>query len=232
MTTLLTPLGDVRAPRVAPMDDRVFFGLAEPAAGRGGYRLAAMPRAGGDTTLLWPDERWDLVGLDLLPTLPAAPAAAAAIPLDVGDAQLQVAAASSALGDRATLRAVDGDEYLLTTTTVDGREVAGINVRFDLPLPAEDVVALRVRVRLRADRGEGDSLLRTSLYNPVDERFDTVVEKPATTSALELSYATSSLRHVTSQRQVRVTAIADLAPGARAEVRVDLVELVVVPRAR
>lgn len=232
VTTLLTPLGDVRAPRVAPMDDRVLFGLAEPAAGRGGYRLAAMPRAGGDTTLLWPDERWDLVGLDLLPTLPAAPAAAAAIPLDVGDAQLQVAAASSALGDRATLRAVDGDEYLLTTTTVDGREVAGINVRFDLPLPAEDVVALRVRVRLRADRGEGDSLLRTSLYNPVDERFDTVVEKPATTSALELSYATSSLRHVTSQRQVRVTAIADLAPGARAEVRVDLVELVVVPRAR
>ncbi len=232
VTTLLTPLGDVRAPRVAPADDRVLFGLAEPAAGRGGYRLAALPRAGGEPTLLWPDERWDLVGLDLLPALPPAPAAAAPIPLDVGDAQLQVAAASSALGDRATLRAVDGDEYLLTTTTVDGREIAGVNVRFDLPIPAEDVLALRVRIRLRADRGDGDSQLRTSLYNPVDERFDTVVERPATTSALELSYATSSLRHVTSQRQVRVTAIADLAPGARAEVRIDLVELVVVPRAR
>jgi len=232
VTTLLTPLGDVRAPRVTPTDDRVLFGLAEPIAGRAGIRLATIARAGGEPTLLWPDERWDLVGLDLLPTLPALTPAAGPIALDVRDAQLQVAAASSAFGDRATLRAADGDEYLLTTTTVDGREIAGINVRFDLPVPAEDVIALRVRIRLRADRGDGDSLLRTSLYNPVDERFDTVVEKPATTSALELSYATSSLRHVTSQRQARVTAIADLAPGPRAEVRVDLVELVVVPRAR
>lgn len=232
VSTLLTPLGDVRAPRVAPADDRVLFGIAEPVAGRSGYRLAAMPRAGGEPTLLWPDERWDLVGLDLLPTLPALPASAAPIPLDVRDAQVQIAAASSALGDRATLRTADGDEYLLTTTTVDGREIAGINVRFDLPVAAEDVDGLRVRIRLRADRGDGDSLLRTSLYNPVDERFDTVVEKPAMTTAVELAYATSSLRHVTSQRQVRVTAIADLAPGARAEVRVDLVEVVVVPRAR
>jgi hypothetical protein len=182
--------------------------------------------------LAWPDERWELAGLDLLPTLPALPAAGAPTTLDVGAAQVQIPAASSAFGDRAMLRAVDGDEYQLTTTTVDGREIAGINVRFDLPVAAEDVLALRVRIRLRVDRADGDSMLRTSLYNPVDERFDTVVEKAAATSAVELAYTTDSLRHVTSQRQARITAIADLAPGPRAELRIDLVELVVVPRAR
>lgn len=232
VTTVLTPLGDVASPRLAPAGDRVLFGLTEPIAGRTGKRLAAIPRSGGEPTLLWPDERWNLVGLDVLPSLPAAPAAGAPVTLDVRAAQLQVAAASSAFGDRAALRAVDGDEYLLTTATIDGREIAGINLRFDLPVAAEDVVAMRVRIRLRADRNDGDSVVRTSLYNPVDERFDTVVEKPASTTAVELTYTTSSLRHVTSQRQARVTAIADLAPGARAEVRVDLVELTVVPRAQ
>jgi hypothetical protein len=223
VTTLVAPAGDVRTPRIAPAADRVFFGLAEPAAGRGTIRLAHAPIAGGPAVLVWPDERWELAGLDLLPTLPALPAAGAPTTLDVGAAQVQIPAASSAFGDRAMLRAVDGDEYQLTTTTVDGREIAGINVRFDLPVAAEDVLELRVRIRLRVDRADGDSMLRTSLYNPVDERFDTVVE---------LAYTTDSLRHVTSQRQARITAIADLAPGPRAELRIDLVELVVVPRAR
>jgi hypothetical protein len=224
--TVLVADGDATSPRVAPAQDCILFGLAEPAAGRATHRLARHQLADGTTALLWPDERWRLVGLDLLPTLPALPAAAAPTRLDVTAAQVQVATASSALGDP------DGDEYLLTTATIDGREIAGINVRFDLPVAAAaDALALRVRIRLRSSRADGDAILRTSFYNPVDERFDTVVERPANTSAIELAFASASLRHVTAQRQVRVTAIADLPAGPRAELRVDLVEVVLVARA-
>lgn len=230
--TVLVADGDATSPRVAPAQDCILFGLAEPAAGRATHRLARHQLADGTTALLWPDERWRLVGLDLLPTLPALPAAAAPTRLDVTAAQVQVATASSALGDRAALRDADGDEYLLTTATIDGREIAGINVRFDLPVAAAaDALALRVRIRLRSSRADGDAILRTSFYNPVDERFDTVVERPASTSAIELAFASASLRHVTAQRQVRVTAIADLPAGPRAELRVDLVEVVLVARA-
>ncbi|MCA3009178.1 MAG: PD40 domain-containing protein [Phycisphaerales bacterium] len=230
--TVLVADGDATSPRVAPAQDCILFGLAEPAAGRATHRLARHTLADGTTTLLWPDERWRLVGLDLLPTLPALPAAAAPTRLDVTAAQVQVATASSALGDRAALRDADGDEYLLTTATIDGREIAGINVRFDLPVAAAaDALELRVRIRLRSSRADGDAILRTSFYNPVDERFDTAVERPASTSAIELAFASASLRHVTAQRQVRVTAIADLPAGPRAELRVDLVEVVLVARA-
>lgn len=230
--TVLVAGGDAATPRVAPAQDCVLFGLAEPASGRSNRRLARHRLADGTTTLLWPDERWQLVGLDLLPALPALAPAASPTRLDVTAAQVQVATASSALGDRAALRDTDGDEYLLTTATIDGREIAGINVRFDLPVAAAtDLVELRVRIRLRSSRAGGDGLLRTSLYNPVDERFDTVVERPASTTAIELDYASGSLRHVTAQRQVRVTAIADLPAGPRAELRIDLVEAVLVARA-
>ncbi|MFN7669294.1 MAG: TolB family protein [Planctomycetota bacterium] len=229
--TVLVAGGDAASPRMAPTQDSVLFGLAEPAVGRATHRLARHRLADGTTALLWPDERWRLVGLDLLPTLPLLPPAAAAVRLDVTAAQVQVATASSALGDRAALRDADGDEYLLTTATIDGREIAGINVRFDLPVAAAtDVLELRVRIRLRSSRVDGDALLRTSFYNPADERFDTVVERPASTTAIELAFASASLRHVTAQRQVRVTAIADLPAGPRAELRVDLVEALLVAK--
>ncbi len=230
--TVLVAGGDAATPRVAPAQDCVLFGFAEPASGRASRRLARHRLADGTTSLLWPDERWQLVGLDLLPALPSLPAAASPLRLDVAAAQVQVAAASSALGDRLTLRDADGDEYLLTTTTSDGREIAGINVRFDLPVAeAAELVELRVRIRLRCSRADGDAQVRTSLYNPVDERFDTVVERPASTTAVELAYVSSSLRHVTAQRQVRITAIVDLPAGPRAELRIDLVEAVLVAKA-
>jgi hypothetical protein len=45
-----------------------------------------------------------------------------------------------------------------------------------------------------------------------------------------MTFSTSSLRHVTRQRELRVTVIADIAPGERSELRVDLVEVVLVAR--
>lgn len=229
VTVLLAPNGDIGTPRVAPAQDRVFFGLAEPAAGRATRRLAMLPFAGGQPVLLWPDERWQLDGLELLPSLPAAPAPGAVTPLDVTQAQLQIATATSVFGARSQLTAADGDEYEVTTATVEGREIAGLNVRFDLPVAAAtDVQELRVRLVLRASRAGGDSQLRTSIYNPLDQRFDTAVELPAATTATTLTFTTSSLRHVTAEKQLRITAIADLAPGARAQLFLDLVEVVLV----
>ena len=233
VTIRLQPQGDIAWPRFAPAMDRVLFGLDEPTAGRGGMRLAWAAKDTGNAVLLWPDERWLLTGFDLLPTLPALPVALAPNTLDVTRAQLQIAAATSSFGSRAQLVDVDGSEYELTTATSAGREVAGINVRFDLPVvAATDVLELRVSATARSTRIGGDSMLRMSLYNPVDERFDTVVERtPTATTAQTLQFTTSSLRHVTAERQLRVTVIADLAPGARADLLVDQLQVVLVARA-
>lgn len=230
----LQPNGDLDSPRFAPAGDRLLFGLAEPAVGRGTLRLAYAGIAAGNPVLLWPDERWRLGGFDLLPNLAALPAAAPAVVLDVTRAQVQIAAASSASGSRSQLVSADGEEYLLTTTGSDDREIAGINVRFDLPVvAATDVLELRVRSVARSSRGGAGSRLRMSIYNPVDERFDTVVEQPIVVAgaAQTMTFTTGSLRHVTSERQLRVTVIADLDDGAQAELRIDLVEVVLVARA-
>jgi len=230
----LQPNGDLSSPRFAPAGDRLLFGLAEPAVGRSTLRLAYAGITAGNPVLLWPDERWRLDGFDLLANLAALPTAAPAVVLDVTRAQVQIAAASSASGSRSQLVSADGEEYVLTTTASGGREIAGVNVRFDLPVvAATDVLELRVRSVARSSRGGAGSRLRMSIYNPVDERFDTVVEQPIVVAgaAQTMTFTTASLRHVTSERQLRVTVIADLDDGAQAELRIDQVEVVLVARA-
>ncbi len=233
VTVRLQPNGDVDIPRWSPAMDRLYFGLAEPAVGRATLRLAVVPLGPGEPTLVWPDERWRLEGLDLLPALGSAPAAAAPQTLDVEQAEIEIAAGSSAFGSRQQLATEDGQEFLVTTTTSSTREVAGINCRFDLPVEApEDMLELRIRAIARSSRIGGDTRLRMSIYNPVDQRFDTVVEiAPTSTNAATMSFSTSSLRHVTKEQQLRVTVIADVAPGNRCELHVDLVEVVLVARA-
>lgn len=232
VATLLQPIGDVALPRFAPAADRLFFGLAEPTLGRPTLRLSVLPLAGGEATLLWPDQRWRLEGFDVAATLPPAPAANAPVPAPVTDAQIQVASGSAAFGARQQLVGVDGDEFVVWTQTLEGREIAGINCRFDLPVAAaEDVLELRVRAVAHTDRADGDAKLRMSIYNPVDERFDTVVELPGATTPQTLQFRTASLRHVTSERQLRVTVIGDLPAGATAQLRIDQVQVDVVTRA-
>lgn len=232
VTTVLTPNGEVGTPRWSPDATRLFFGLAEPQPGRATLRLATVPVTGGEPLLLWPDERWRLEGLDVLPSLPPAPAAAAPRLLPVDEAQVQIASGSTAFGTRSQLAQEDGDALVVWTGTFDLREVAGINCRYDLPVTAaEDVLELRVRAVARTTRADGDAVLRMSIYNPVDERFDTVVERPATdTSPHEMTFRTSSLRHVTREKQLRVTVIADLPNGPTAQLHVDLVEVQLVAR--
>lgn len=231
VSTLVTPIGDVALPRFAPANDRLWFGIAEPGAGRATMRLATVATAGGTAALVWPDERWSLEGFDLVPALAPAPVAAAPVALDVQSANVQIAAGSAAFGNRSQLQSADGDEFVVVTETLDGREVAGINVRFTLPIAAAtDVLELRIRAVARSTRAGGDSVLRMSIYNPVDERFDTAFETPAATTARTMTFATSSLRHVTAQRELRVTVIADVAPGAAAELHIDEVAVDLVAR--
>lgn len=233
VTVLHAGPGEADLPRFCPAGDRILFGLAEPRLGRGTLRLAMLPAGGGEPVLLWPDERWRLEGVDALPALPAAPAAAAPVPLDVTGATIQIAAGNGQYGARAQLAAADGDEFTVLTETSGGHEIAGINCRFDLPVAAaEHVLELRVRAVARVGRTGGDTALRMSVYNPVDERFDTAVELlPLDTAPHTLGFRTASLRHVTRERQFRVTVVGEIAAGARSELRVDLVEVVLVARA-
>lgn len=234
VTVRWQPDGEVGTPRFAPTMDRLFFGLSEPSPGRATLRLAVLPLAGGEPALVWPDEHWQLEGLDLAPTLPPAPRAAAPLLVPVSDSQLQIAAGSAAFGVRQQLAHADGDEFVVLTQTYQDREIAAINCRYDLPVPAaEDVLELRVRVVARSSRADGDSLLRLTIYNPVDERFDTVVETPpGGTAARTLEFRTTSLRHVTRERQLRVTVGSELPAGDTAQLRIDLVQVELVARSR
>lgn len=233
VTMLCQSLGDAALPRWSPHADRVLFGIAEPAVGRATMRLASVPAAGGSALLLWPDQRWQLDGLDLSPVLPAAPATVAPRVLDVTRAAVEVAAGNAQPGSKSLLSAQDGSELGITTAWNGTHEVAGINCRFDLPVTAAtDVVELRVRVVARVGRIGGDSALRLSIYNPVDQRFDIVWEHaPVSTDAHTMTFSTGSLRHVTKEKQLRVAVIGELPEGTTSELRVDLVEVTLVARA-
>ncbi len=232
VTTRYQPAGEADLPRWTPTGDRLLFGLAEPTNGRTTLRLASIPTTTGDPVLVWPDERWRLEGIDVLPTLASAPAAAAPRGLDITEAQVQIAAGTAQNSSRTQLASVDGNEFRVLTENNGDHEVAGINCRFDLPvLRAEDMLELHIRAVARVGRIGGDTALRMSIYNSADERFDTVVElSPTDTAARTMTFSTSSLRHLTRERQLRVTVVGEIAPGARSELLVDLVEVILIAR--
>jgi hypothetical protein len=83
----------------------------------------------------------------------------------------------------------------------------------------------------RLARSGGDSVLRLSIYNPVDERFDTVVEQlVADGTARQLAFRTDSLRHVTRERQFRLAVIGDVVAGDPTDLAIDLVAVDLVLR--
>ncbi|MCA8949585.1 MAG: PD40 domain-containing protein [Planctomycetes bacterium] len=224
--------GDVALPRFAPAMDRIFFGLDDPLAGRAGRRLAFVPIAAGDPVLVWPDERWALEGLELLPTLPALEAGEAPVVLDVDAGEIEIAWGSWGFGSLQQLRAEDGDAYVLRTRATVDHDIAGITCRFELPLPdGLDVLELRIRAVAAVSRVGGDTLLRLSLENYVDGRSDTAVElAPATTGFQTLELRTSSLRHLSRERIVRFHIVAEVERGDPAELKLDFVELAFVRR--
>lgn len=233
VTTLYQTAGEIGLPRFAPLMDRIFFGLSEPGFGRDPLRLAVVAAGGGTPTLVWPDERYVLEGLDILPGMPAAPAPGAALPLDVTEAEVQIAWGSTVgLLTKSSLALEDGNEFTVRTNTSSTREIAGINCVFALPVDDPlDVVELRIRAVARLSRIGGDTELRMSIFNTVDSRFDTAVEiEPLSTGLHTMTFTTSSLRHISSARQLRVTVIGDVEHGDRADLSIDLVEVSVVAR--
>ena len=232
VTTVHSINGELGYPRFDPTAERLWFGIAEPAAGRQTLRLAHMPVGPGQPTLVWPDERYQLNGIEFLPTAPAPEAGDAPVRLDVTTAAVQLAAGSSAFGAVEQLSDDDDFEYYLATRTIDGREIAGINCRFELPVEQpEDVLEVQVRCVVRSSRIDGDSLFRISLRNLSDNRYDTVVEwTPTSTGEQTMEFRTSSLRHVSSEKAVQFNVIADLDEGDRADFWIDMVECVIIPR--
>ena len=233
VTTLYAASGQAGYPRFSPTAERIWFGLAEPDVGRQTLRLAHMPLTQGLPTLVWPDERYELNGLDFLPIAPGPEAPDAPVRLDVTAATVQLAAGSNAFGAIEQLSEDDDFEYYLATTTINDREIAGINCRFELPVAeAEDVLEIQVRCVVRASRIDGDSLFRISLRNPSDNRYDTVVEQtPSSIGEQTMEFRTSSLRHVTRERALQFNVIADIDEGERVDFWIDMVEVVIVPRA-
>lgn len=227
---LYDPAGDLRLPRFSPAGDRIFCGLSQPALGRPGPRLAVLQASGSNPVLIQPGREWLLDGLDVLPDMLAPRAAADPLDLDPDGAEIQIASGTAVLGGRRELRDPEGAALILATTTFDGREVAAINCRFTLPIAVPtDALVLRVELRARLARAGTNSFLRSSLYDPGSERFDTVVElQDPGTDYRTMTFATQSLSHVSRQRQVRFTVIGDIEPGGRSELHVDHVRLTLV----
>lgn len=232
VTVRLAPDGEVAWPRFDPQQDRLWFGLAEPNAGRQTMRLAHASTASGEPTLLWPDERWIYSGLEFLGDQPAPELPGTPERPDITEAEIVIVLASGAFGALNQIRDDDGNEYYLRTTQSGNRQIAGINCRLQLPVEApEDVYELRVRAQARVSRIDGEPVLRMSVRNLADNRYDTAVElTPSSTAEQEMTFRTSSLRHVSKEGALQFTVIADLEDGDPADFWIDLVEVELVPR--
>lgn len=232
---VLDPDGDVAHPDVH--HDVVYFGLAQPNVGRQTLRLATVPVAGGEPTLVWPDERWQLTSVDFVrwPQPASTPPTVGPTPVDLErDGSFTVVLASGASGAVSQLVEDDGHEFYLRTSASGDRQVAGLRATLDLRLAEPlDMERVRCTVRMRVSRSGGDSLLRLSLRNPVDGRADTVVELPVDTAdEQELTFLTSSLRHLDRDGTFEFHVIADLDSGPPSDVWIDLIACEVTSLAR
>jgi WD40-like Beta Propeller Repeat len=227
---LFDPQGEVRMPRYAPLGDRLLCAIAQPLQGRQGLRLSMLDAGGTNPQLVEPGEQWACYGVDAFPTMPQAPVPAATEAVALSAIEVQLSAGVVTQGSKNQLGAADNQFLILASETFEGREIAGINCKASLPVGSvNEIVAIRARIVAKLSRSDAESTLRTSYYNPVAERFDTVAEidGPGVNSRT-LTFTSQSLAHVTLERQVRVTAIGDWSAGARAELAVDEVRIEVV----
>ena len=219
---------EIRWPRFAPKNDRLFAAVSIPALGREGRRLCELRPDGSDPLWLRPDKRFDFRGLDPLPTMPAYVAPEAQQTAELDAASIEVTTGQRLVGDKGSLQTDgDNDEIRIRTRTFQGREIASIWVRQPLPIPnAERLAIVEGEVVASLDTVREDSALRITVYNVIQERFDTVAElEPRTTGPQTLAFRIASLEHIDRSRRARVEVIGDLSKGDRAELRVDRVTL-------
>ncbi|MFT7537397.1 MAG: hypothetical protein ACI85K_003355, partial [Hyphomicrobiaceae bacterium] len=171
-------------------------------------------------------------GIDFLPVAIPTETPASAERLDVRNITMQVAMARNSFGSLPQLSEDDDNEYYLQTAESGNRQIAALNCRFDLPIEEpEDMLEVRVRAIVQSSRIDGDSVFRMSVRNLTDNRYDTVVElTPTSTGEQVMEFRTSSLRHITQERVLQFTVIADLDDGDFADIWVDMIEVVLVPR--
>ena len=145
---------------------------------------------------------------------------------------MQIAIARNSFGSLTQLSEEDNNKYYLQTAESGNRQLAAINCRFDLPVEEpEDMLEVRVRAIMQSSRIDGDSVFRMSIRNLTENRYDTVVElTPTSTNDQVMEFRTSSLRHITKEKVLQFTVIADLPEGDFADVWIDMVEVVLVPR--
>ena len=229
-TLLFDPQGEVRMPRYSPRGDRMLCAIAQPLQGRQGLRLSMLAADGTNPQLVEPGEQWACYGADAFPTIAIAPTTASTDVVSLSAIEVQLSAGVVTQGSKNQLGAADNQFLILASETFEGREIAGINCKATLPVGSvNEIVAIRARIVAKLSRSDADSTLRTSYYNPVAERFDTVAELDGPGVGVRtLTFASQSLAHVTLERQVRVTAIGDWSAGARAELAVDEVRIEVV----
>lgn len=233
VTEVFIPIGDIALPRYSPTMDSYWFGIAEPTLGRQTLRLAQMRMGDTEPTLVWPDERWEYRGLDFLPVGVATATPGTVTRLNVREATVQISVARNAFGAQSQLSEDDGNEYYLETADGAQGQVAGIDCRFNLPIDEpEDLFDVRVRALVRASDIAGSSVFRISVRNLTDNRYDTAVElTPTSTGVQTMEFRTSSLRHITQEKVLQFTVIADLDTNDPADFWIDMVEVEVLPKA-
>jgi len=224
----------VRRPRCSPNGDQILVTVDDAGAGRPGARLSRVLPDGTGLALLLPDERFAAPGFDPLPTFPALPAANPP-ELLLFDGDDVVIEGLPGFARVEFLREEDQTPFIIATTTINGRELAGLNVVTPIPEDVEpaDVLGFRVRVVASVRRFGGDSQVRVTLRNHVERRFDTVVERtPTNTDAAVFEFATTSLAHVDRNGFISAAVIAEIEPGDRTELWVDQFEIEVTTRER
>jgi hypothetical protein len=224
--------GALRHPRYTPTADRILMAWSEPTADRSGLRLAMLTPGSAEPRLVEPGEQWSISGVDTMPDMPAFRTEVAPVVVPVTAAEVQVSSGLVLQGNRTQLVDIDQQPLILATSSFQTHEIASLNVVFDLPGDPFDIVAIRAAATWRVSRADGDTTLRLAMHNPVDGRYDTVAERPvSSTDWQSLGFTSQSLAHVSRSGQARIHVIAEIGQGARAEVHVDQVRLEVVTTA-
>lgn len=225
-SSLVVQRGDfLDRPRWTPSGERVLV-LRSPGPDSP-TQLWSFDRQGRDGLLLQLDQRFTVLGFDIQPTSEQVLAEAVSRPVSLDNAVLELPLGLRGSGDLDSLRAADGNALIMATVPFDERERAGINLRLPLGLadPTE-LFALKIRIRSAISRPDPDAVLRVTLYSPLTDRFETVLERsPENASLFEVELATRSLAHVSSDGAIAIGVIADLPNAGVAELAIDQIEV-------
>ncbi len=229
VTVLTAPTDDAARPRVSPDGAQLLFTMARPTLGMTGQRLWRALADGSAATLLFPDQRYDYLGIDMLPAFPAVESdALEAVPVEIAESAIRNGLGTRTRGTIDNVLEPDDVLYGLGTVPSGGREIAGIDL--GVALPVDDPFDLRgVEVVVRAGVGDavpGD-ILRVAVRNATERRNDTVVEAEPTGAIQTIRFTLASLAHIDRDRGFGIAVIADKGRDQPGELLIDSIALTV-----